>query len=240
MPVIVAGLRTATVWVIGTATLSTPVGATSLGNFIFSGLQTRNFDAVLVGCIAAAALALTLDQLIRGLESGIRERRRARVRLAGGALAALLLFTGASFFADRGTGDRRPVTIGSKAFTEQYVLSEVLAQQIATLDQIVEANPLSVVSRRPGGKRLCRCRPFSRHSRLRYRSFFYWPHWFSRLSVKDVGERLLANLDYCLDRSTVYGDISQNWPCSEVVIPHTVVNGLEVPHSFSGFGVNAD
>ncbi|MDX1650610.1 MAG: ABC transporter permease, partial [Myxococcota bacterium] len=31
MPVIVAGLRTATVWVVGTATLSTPVGATSLG-----------------------------------------------------------------------------------------------------------------------------------------------------------------------------------------------------------------
>ena len=32
LPVIVAGLRTATVWVVGTATLSTPVGATSLGN----------------------------------------------------------------------------------------------------------------------------------------------------------------------------------------------------------------
>ncbi|MEE2678216.1 MAG: glycine betaine ABC transporter substrate-binding protein [Myxococcota bacterium] len=131
MPVIVAGLRTAGVWVIGTATLSTPVGATSLGNFIFSGLQTRNFDAVLVGCVAAALLALTLDQLIRALESGIRERRRGRVRLAGGALAALLLFTGASFFDDGGAGDRRPVTIGSKAFTEQYVLSEILAQQIA-------------------------------------------------------------------------------------------------------------
>ena len=42
MPVIVAGVRTAAVWTVGTATLSTPVGATSLGNFIFSGLQTRN------------------------------------------------------------------------------------------------------------------------------------------------------------------------------------------------------
>ena len=36
MPVIIAGIRTATVWVVGIATLSTPVGATSLGNFIFS------------------------------------------------------------------------------------------------------------------------------------------------------------------------------------------------------------
>ena len=53
LPVIIAGLRTATVWTVGIATLSTPVGATSLGNYIFSGLQTRNYAAVLVGCVAA-------------------------------------------------------------------------------------------------------------------------------------------------------------------------------------------
>ena len=51
MPIIVAGIRTATVWVVGIATLSTPVGATSLGNYIFSGLQTRNYTAILVGCV---------------------------------------------------------------------------------------------------------------------------------------------------------------------------------------------
>src|SRR6185312_319437 len=43
MPVIMAGVRTAAVWVIGTATLSTPIGQTSLGNYIFSGLQTQNW-----------------------------------------------------------------------------------------------------------------------------------------------------------------------------------------------------
>ena len=87
MPVIVAGLRTAAVWVVGTATLSTPVGATSLGNFIFSGLQTRNYVAVGVGCAAAAALALLLDQLIRALEAGLRDGRRALVAGALGLLA---------------------------------------------------------------------------------------------------------------------------------------------------------
>ena len=35
MPVIIAGIRTATVWTVGIATLSTPIGATSLGNYIF-------------------------------------------------------------------------------------------------------------------------------------------------------------------------------------------------------------
>jgi osmoprotectant transport system permease protein len=52
LPVIVAGVRTATVWVVGTATLATPIGATSLGNYIFTGLATRNDAAVLVGCAA--------------------------------------------------------------------------------------------------------------------------------------------------------------------------------------------
>lgn len=54
LPVIVAGLRTATVWVVGAATLATPVGAPSLGNYIFAGLQTRNWVSVLFGCLFAA------------------------------------------------------------------------------------------------------------------------------------------------------------------------------------------
>ena len=126
LPVVVAGLRTAAVWVVGTATLSTPVGATSLGNFIFSGLQTRNYDAVAVGCLAAAALAILLDQLIRSLEAGVRTRRRARVAAAGGALIALLVGTGLTLVVPRGH-DERAVAIGSKTFTEQYILSELLA-----------------------------------------------------------------------------------------------------------------
>src|SRR6185312_8809846 len=68
-PVIMAGLRTAAVWVIGTATLSTPVGQTSLGNYIFTGLQTENWVFVLFGCIAAALLALVIDFLLSLAES---------------------------------------------------------------------------------------------------------------------------------------------------------------------------
>ncbi|HET8698762.1 MAG TPA: ABC transporter permease, partial [Gammaproteobacteria bacterium] len=62
-PMLMAGVRTAAVWVIGAATLSTPVGQTSLGNYIFSGLQVQNWVAVLFGCVAAALLALVADQL---------------------------------------------------------------------------------------------------------------------------------------------------------------------------------
>ena len=57
-PLVLAGIRTATVWVVGITTLSTPIGQTSLGNYIFTGLQTENWVFVLFGCVAAAALAL--------------------------------------------------------------------------------------------------------------------------------------------------------------------------------------
>jgi osmoprotectant transport system permease protein len=113
MPVVVAGVRTATVWVVGTATLSTPVGATSLGNYIFSGLQTRNTAAVLVGCIAAAGLAIVLDQLIRAVEVAARRRRRSWLVAALAAIAALYAVTAASFAWDRLGSPERTVTPGT-------------------------------------------------------------------------------------------------------------------------------
>src|SRR5581483_3610246 len=73
-PVIMAGVRTAAVWTIGAATLSTPVGQTSLGNYIFAGLQTENWVFVLFGCAASAGLALVADQLLGLAEIAARRR----------------------------------------------------------------------------------------------------------------------------------------------------------------------
>jgi osmoprotectant transport system permease protein len=130
LPVVVAGLRTATVWVVGMATLSTPVGAPSLGNFIFSGLQLRDYSAVLLGCVAAAALALVLDGLVRAVESAVRTRRRTRLALPLALLSAVSLYAGGSFVREGATRDRPGVTIGSKTFTEQYILSALVADVI--------------------------------------------------------------------------------------------------------------
>jgi len=130
MPVIVAGIRTATVWTVGIATLSTPVGATSLGNYIFSGLQTRNYTAVLVGCVAAAALAMLLDGLVHALETGVRARRPRRVGVVVAAIATLYLYTGLTLAAALLPGGDRPVTVGAKTFTEQYILAHLLGQWV--------------------------------------------------------------------------------------------------------------
>src|SRR5213082_173274 len=126
LPVIMAGIRTAAVWVIGTATLSTPIGQTSLGNYIFAGLQTQNWVFVLFGCLAAAVLALTVDQLLALIETGLRQRSRARVTLGGLGVAALVAATLVPSMA------RSPSSyiVGAKTFAEQYVLSALIAQRL--------------------------------------------------------------------------------------------------------------
>ena len=127
MPVIVAGVRTATVWVVGIATLSTPVGATSLGNYIFSGLQTRNYASVLLGCVAAAGLALLLDGLVRSVEVSLTRRSRRRLTAALAVVALLYAYAGITLAAPL-LGDReQPVVVGSKSFTEQYILGAAVA-----------------------------------------------------------------------------------------------------------------
>ncbi|HEY2495360.1 MAG TPA: ABC transporter permease [Paenibacillus sp.] len=68
LSVIMAGIRTATVINVGTATLAAFIGAGGLGDFIFLGIQ-RNIDAlILMGAVPAAILALILDFLLGRME----------------------------------------------------------------------------------------------------------------------------------------------------------------------------
>jgi osmoprotectant transport system permease protein len=130
VPHIVGGLRTATVWTVGMATLATPVGGRSLGELIFGGLQTRHYDEVLRGCGGAAALALGLDILLRAAESGARARKRSIRDGALGALGLLVVWAiGATAYGAIGDS-ARPLRVGAKSFTEQKILGEVLGRTL--------------------------------------------------------------------------------------------------------------
>jgi len=123
-PIIFAGIRTAAVWVVGTATLATPVGQRCLGDLIFGGLQTRSWDAVLLGCVSAAGLALVLDAILGAMERA----RSGRIRTLIGAIsgAALLLTASAPAFAALFRADAPVVVVGAKGFTEQFILARLL------------------------------------------------------------------------------------------------------------------
>jgi len=126
-PVILAGIRTASVWTIGAATLATTVGQPSLGDLIFSGLQTENWVRVLVGCAAAAALALTVDGLLALVESGLARRARGRI-WAGIALLAAAI--GLAFAPLGAAPSGETVTIGAKNFSEQYILASLIERRL--------------------------------------------------------------------------------------------------------------
>jgi osmoprotectant transport system permease protein len=126
-PVIMAGVRTAAVWTIGAATLSTPVGQTSLGNYIFAGLQTENWVYVLFGCAASAVLALAADQLLGVIEAGTR-KRSARLVLIGAV--GLVLGVALAISPLLGLGKPGSYVVGAKNFSEQYILAELMAGRL--------------------------------------------------------------------------------------------------------------
>jgi osmoprotectant transport system permease protein len=126
-PVLLAGVRTAAVWTIGAATLATTVGQPSLGNLIFSGLQTENWIRVLVGCAAAASLALAADALLALVEAGLAQRSAWRVRTGLGLLAAALALT---LTGPARTAPERTVVIGAKNFSEQYILAAAIGDRL--------------------------------------------------------------------------------------------------------------
>jgi len=125
-PVIMAGIRTAAVWVIGTATLATPIGQTSLGNYIFTGLQIENWVFVTFGVVAAAGLALVIDRLLALAESGFARRSRGRLFLSG---LGLVLVVGLSLYPMTGHAVSK-IVIGTKNFDEQYILGAVIADRL--------------------------------------------------------------------------------------------------------------
>lgn len=73
-PVLMAGIRTAAVLTVGTATLAAFIGAGGLGEPIVTGLQLASSAMILSGAIPAAALALVVDALLGWVERALRPR----------------------------------------------------------------------------------------------------------------------------------------------------------------------
>lgn len=144
VPVIVAGIRTAAVWVVGAATIAQPVGATSLGNYIFVGLQTMNFVALIFGCVLSALLALVLDGLLHGFEVASARRSWKLAGLMTVGISMLAASPLALTWLPRSAGNATKVVVerrhiddsaprfvvGSKPFTEQYIWTHVIRRQL--------------------------------------------------------------------------------------------------------------
>ena len=75
LPVIVAGLRVATVTVISVTTVGAYVNAGGLGALIFNGIASDHAPKIWTGALAACALAVTADLALTHLEDALKRRR---------------------------------------------------------------------------------------------------------------------------------------------------------------------
>jgi osmoprotectant transport system permease protein len=129
LPSIVAGLRVATVIGVGTATIAAAIGAGGLGEYIFRGLSMVDSTTILAGAVPAAALALVADGGLAWLEHRLRSRRALFGGPALAAVAGLAVVAGVAWSMSAGSSGRS-VVVGSKNFTEQVILGELMAQAI--------------------------------------------------------------------------------------------------------------
>lgn len=135
-PIILSGIRTATVLVVGTATLATSVGGLSLGNYIFSGLEMNDMSWTIFGCVIAALLAIVLDQLVHLVELAVARRNKGLAWAAGVALV-LVLIGGLYQPIVRMFVPAGPV-VASAPFTEQHILSEVITEKMRSAGSSVD------------------------------------------------------------------------------------------------------
>lgn len=162
LPVIMAGVRIASVTAVGLMTMAAFIGAGGLGYLVFSGIRTVNNNQILAGAIPACLLALMVDFLIGLVEKlvtpvslqkgdvSVKEKKRkwqkATLGAASGLIAVVFLFTSVGSV----SGDTRTLSVGSKDFTEQEILGNMVADLIEDRTDIIVNRKLSL-----GGSQVC-------------------------------------------------------------------------------------
>jgi osmoprotectant transport system permease protein len=130
LPSIAAGIRVAAVVGVGSATIAAAIGAGGLGEYIYRGLSMVDSTVILAGAVPAALLALAVDGGLLWVERQLSRRRRSASRLAVRvAVVATLAVMLASIITAAGRSNAA-VVVGSKNFTEQVILGELVAQTI--------------------------------------------------------------------------------------------------------------
>lgn len=128
LPAIVSGLRVAVVIGVGTATIASAIGAGGLGDYIFRGLAMVDATMILAGALPAALLALAADAALAAAGQLADPRRRSRRHVV--VLAVVAILAALTAVSGGGSTARADLVVGSKNFTEQVVLGELMAQAI--------------------------------------------------------------------------------------------------------------
>jgi osmoprotectant transport system permease protein len=132
LPVILAGVRVATVISVGIATIAATIGGGGLGVFIFRGISTVNNELILAGAVPAAVIALSADFGLGLLEKHLTKQiaNKGKFNQQIGIVLGIITLIIAGLIAFNYEQAPAKIIIGSKNFTEQVILGELLAQHI--------------------------------------------------------------------------------------------------------------
>lgn len=138
MPVIIAGIRTATAMTIGITTIAAFIGAGGLGDFITQGLALDSSRLILLGAIPTALLALGFDFVIANIETSLSRRKRLSLKYKKIKLTIIFLILlivlysiGKLVISPMFVSKENTIIIASKNFSEQFILSDMMADLIA-------------------------------------------------------------------------------------------------------------
>jgi osmoprotectant transport system permease protein len=156
VPIVLGGIRVATVASVGMATIAAAIGARGLGSYIFRGVALSDTRLILLGSVPAALLALACDAALGEAERLLDPTRPrhslVRAIVASLSIALIVGFAAWGWWLDhRPGGSSRPtITIGSKDGSEMILLGHMLAD-------LVEAHTTIHVDRRfnLGGTLVC-------------------------------------------------------------------------------------
>ena len=144
MPVIMAGVRISSVTAVGLMTIAAFVGAGGLGYLVFSGIQTVDNNLILFGAIPAAILALLIDFITGKIEASVmpngikmsdgtmkvkRSKHGKRNKIISIVVVALIIGSIIVRNIDFNKSDKT-IVVGSKNYTEQIILGNMLEQLI--------------------------------------------------------------------------------------------------------------
>lgn len=130
LPVIISGIRTALVQIVGTATLAALIGAGGLGNFILLGIDQNDTALILIGAISSALLAIILSTLIKVLQ-------KARLRTVIVTIAVIIVgFVGVSGY-QAAAQPKENIIIAGKLGSEPDILINMYKDLIEQDDKHV-------------------------------------------------------------------------------------------------------
>jgi osmoprotectant transport system permease protein len=137
-PMIMAGIRISAVTAVGLMTIAAFVGAGGLGYLVFSGVQTVDNYMILAGAIPACILALLIDFIVGKLETSFSytNKQKSSFKMSKNVkrliigFASIIIVAGGAFTVYSKANAAEKIVIGSKNFSEQLILGNMLADLI--------------------------------------------------------------------------------------------------------------